>query len=181
MLMLSCEELVISAIQHKLCFFSALSFVGNRLLFQSFWFILNMMHPCSWETGFKIKGDKQIFGCLDWLCEQCWLAVGYPDQLSANKLIQLFNLHTLWRCDTQEPWMMNVWIRKLLPWRPDHLERPSEVQEGDSRIWALKTWLSTELEEGTIVNIFHTFCTWEVMHIKGTHEMWTFSLLDLLL
>lgn len=79
---------------------SAFNFLGFSFCFvffpvhDSYW----MMHHYSWETGFKIKGEKQIFGCLYWLCERCWPTVGYPEQLSWK---QAFT--TVWPAHAVEP------------------------------------------------------------------------------
>lgn len=124
-----------------LCFLPFILWVMGYF-FQSFSCMLNMIHHCSWETGFKIKGVKLIFGCLDWLCERCWLAVGYPDQLSLIRHVQLFkSTHTMKtlkleslsdgeQLDMTEP----------LSQRLEHLWRCSEVQECYTWRWNLKTW-----------------------------------------
>lgn len=159
---------LISSIEHKLVFFCP-----SFLAFKFFWFILNMMPHYSWETGFKIKGDKQIFGCLDWLCEQCWLAVGYPDQLSSNKLIQLFILHTLWRRDTWEPhrrWAAgrDLYSQDQTTWRDGW---KAVKFRNHSRRWVLKTRLSTLLRRGraAITTFYYTFCNgWDLIPNEGS-------------
>lgn len=138
-----------------------------------------MMHHFSWETGFKIKGDKQLFGCLDWLCEQCWLAVGYPDPVQLKQAYTTVAIYTHYGDESlPDGEQLDTRRTSAVKTRPPVDEVKFGTTSAEDEGWRPDLGSASRPGGGRrSFNIFHTFCTWwDLIYIKGkTYEMWTFS------